>query len=394
MQIMDNLTSDKCAGCSACMSVCPEGAITMLPDDEGFLIPSINSGKCVECGLCKTVCTLGSYKASNGYNKAFAVYYDNDIIRHNSASGAYFQALAEHFLSIGGYVCGCVLDNMKVKHIITNKLSDIRRMADSKYVQSDLSDCFTKIGSLLSNGVSVLYSGTSCQTHGLKSYLAAVNIDTSGLLCVDFFCHGVPSPLIWKEYVKYIEKKKHKKAIDYRWRCKDYGWGKISRGRGFIGTVIYENKGLRYDRSLLPRCWRQIFFSNIVLRRKCYSCEYCTVDKPADITMGDFWKIEKVLPDFYDGKGTSLVIVHDPKHLKYVTEIDTLKYKETDVNDSLIGQMNAFQPSRPDPRRAEFWADYHSKGFDHVMRKYYIPPIRYIKEPVKKILFKMGLRNY
>ena len=208
-----------------------------------------------------------------------------------------------------------------------------------------------------------------------------------------FFCHGVPSPLIWDEYLKYYERKKGKKPTDYRWRCKDYGWGKSSRGTSHLNTLMCEseNKGIR---NLLARSWKRIFFDNIVIRRACHSCKYCTVNKPADITMGDFWKLHEVLPEFDDGKGTSLVIIHKKEYLKFVKEISDLEYREVNVNESIKGQLNAFEPSKESSKRQVFWQDYSEYGFEYAFRKHIYTNKYIIKSQIKWILFKLGLHNY
>lgn len=393
MNHLDNMTSDVCTGCSACENICQKDAIELKADKEGFLIPKINMQKCIDCGQCVNVCQIkASCDEVNYENTAFAVKYKNDEIRRKSSSGAYFQALARYFISNNGYVCGCVLDNMKVEHIVSNQDADLERMADSKYVQSDLKNCFYEIGNLLENKIPVLFSGTSCQVAGLKLYLKNKKINANSLLTVDFFCHGVPSPLIWEEYLKDYEKLTGRKPVDFKWRCKDYGWGKMSRGSSYLNTVIYKPRNK--DRSVYARSWRLIFFSNLVLRKKCHNCDYCKINKPADITMGDFWGIEKILPEFDDGKGASVIIVHDPANLKYVTELTDLEYRLVDTDEAVKGQLNAFQPSKASEQREEFWQDYYEKGFDYTFRKYIYTNDYIIKSKIKMILFLLGFRNY
>ncbi len=324
-------------------------------------------------------------KSQNHDNFAFAVRYKNDIIRKNSSSGAYFQCVARHFIDNGGYVCGCVLEDMKVVHIVSNNVDDITRMAGSKYVQSDMKNCFAEIGKILQDEISVLFSGTSCQTAGLKMYLSNKNIDMNKLLTIDFFCHGVPSPLIFKEYLNNYEKRRNRKPIDYKFRCKDYGWGKASRGSNYFNTIL---------RSTYARAWRRIFFSDLVLRKKCHDCNYCTAYKPADITMGDFWGIEELLPNFNDGMGISVVIIHNRENVKYVTELLDLEYFETDLNDAIKCQYNAFYPSKQNELREKFWHDYFENGFDFAFKKYIYTKSFVIKQKIKMLLFLLRLRNY
>ncbi len=57
LPVLFNCKED-CCGCSACYAICPVRAITMTPDEEGFLYPVIDGDKCVRCGTCLSVCPL------------------------------------------------------------------------------------------------------------------------------------------------------------------------------------------------------------------------------------------------------------------------------------------------------------------------------------------------
>ena len=63
-----------------------------------------------------------------------------------------------------------------------------------------MGDCYKLALQKLKDGKKVLFSGTPCQVGGLKTYLIK---DYANLLCVDFVCHGVPSPMAWKKYIYY-----------------------------------------------------------------------------------------------------------------------------------------------------------------------------------------------
>lgn len=395
-----SMTSQTCSGCKACASVCALNAIKFSADSEGFQVPTVNEALCVNCGLCLKTCpSLNSRQKIEDYPpKAFALQYHDEPVRRNSASGALFPAFANHFINtLGGYVCGCVLDeNLTAKHIVSNQWHDVVRMQDSKYVQSDMGLCISEIMKLLKDRQYVLFSGTSCQVNGLLSALEHKHIDTRNLLTIDFFCHGVPSPMIWKEYVYYYEKKKGKKMEGYRFRNKTYGWGKgtQSRGTGFLST--WKWKGAYHtDFRIIARMWPRIFFSNLCLRTYCHSCPYSNVNKPADITMGDFWGIEDFHPDFDDHKGCSLAIIHNEKAEALMKELKDTEVLEVSLDEIINKQGNAFAPSKPHVRRNEFWKDYAANGFSYLLPKYFnCSTIGRFKAEVKYILFKLHLRRY
>ncbi len=47
---------NNCCGCSACVDICPVGAIYMKSDEEGFMYPEIDKEKCINCNMCEKVC--------------------------------------------------------------------------------------------------------------------------------------------------------------------------------------------------------------------------------------------------------------------------------------------------------------------------------------------------
>lgn len=395
-------TSEECNGCTACKSICPVNAISMQVDAEGFKIPVIDEEKCINCNMCIKVCPTEKIIADKKYNeiiRGFAVKNKNETVKYNSASGALFPAFAKWFIENNGYVCGCILDdNLFPCHIISDKWEDIERMQDSKYVQSDMMDNFTEILKLLKHGKRVLFTGTSCQVSGLKSFLQNKNINDENLLTIDFFCHGVPSPLIFKEYLKFYEKEKSRKIIGYRFRSKKYGWGRMSRGSSHLNCIQFRwGKKIFSDNiSLLARSWRTIFFSNLTLRKYCERCPYTTPYKPADITMGDFWGIYNINKDFDDGKGVSVLITHNDKAETFLSDVrNQFEICNMNIKDIIKRQANAFSPSEvDDKKREQFWNDYRTNGFKYCMSKYfYYDNKTRIKGIIKRILFALHLRD-
>ena len=385
------------------MSVCSVNAIKMISDLEGFNIPQVDEKSCIECGACVLVCPaekrISEENESGRTMQAYAAKYVKDI-RNGSASGGLFPALAKYVLeNKDGWVCGCVLneESLMPEHIVSNNWLDVLRMRDSKYVQSNLQDCYNRIGELLKKNQMVLFSGTSCQVVGLYSFLYAKHIQKDSLLTVDFFCHGVPSPQIWTEYLSFYQKKKKRTPIDYRFRSKKYGWGSSSKGSSNLNSITYRDtiKVAHEDNfSWAARMWRSIFFSNLCIRQYCHTCPYASALKPADITMGDFWGIERYYPEFDDGKGCSLALARTDKAEQTLKAAEWLTLKPVNLEEILAKQANAFKPSPPNARREEFWQDYKKQGFQFCAQKYFGYTIKNrAKAFLKRILFALKLRN-
>lgn len=397
------IDSIHCCGCTACSSVCPVKAIQMKEDAEGFLIPVVDETRCIECRQCVNVCP--AKKDANTVDKtkqtiiAYAAKYEDEI-RYNSASGGFFPALAKYVIEKeNGWVCGCVLnrETLMPEHIVSNQWADVQRMQDSKYVQSNMRDCYCEIGNRLKENQFVLFTGTSCQVAGLYAYLDLKRIQREKLLTVDFFCHGVPSPKIWKEYLLFYQKTKKKKPVGYRFRCKKYGWGNSNRCSSHLNSITYSNtiKVTRLDNvSWASRMWRSVFFSNLCIRQYCHSCPYACAEKPADITMGDFWGIENCYPDFDDGKGSSIVLSRTEKANEILKAVEWLTLRSVKIEDALHKQANAFKPSPPNPLRDEFWKDYKNEGFGFCARKYFgYTTKNRVRQFVKRVLFELKLHN-
>lgn len=377
---MELLTEKKnCCGCSACEAVCPKGAITMVADKEGFLYPDINHSICVECGLCKNVCEFNEdYNKSNILEKPIVLGVKHKELkeRMTSRSGGMFAAVAEQIIFNKGSVYGAVLaEDFSVEHQRAGDKESWRKFKSSKYVQSNMKQMFPKVKKDLEDGKDVLFSGTPCQVAGLKSYLNRKNIDQKNLICCDIVCHGVPSPLIWKEYVQFFQKKYHNKIEKFIFRDKDFGWG------AHMESLVLNN-----GKKISQRYYTELFYRHIMLRPSCEICPFTNTKRQADITLADFWGIDKVAPEFDDDKGVSLIFLNTEKGIAVFDMVkEKLETKKFNLEDCM--QNNLIRPTEFSKDRNMFWADYEKNGFPFVMKKYagYTWKKR-IKKKVKKIL--------
>lgn len=353
-----------CCGCTACKSICPEQAISMLPDEEGFLYPEINCNLCVECGLCKKVCAFqNGYATSDNYDrpKVYALKHKSDEVRKNSSSGGAFTAISDYILSKKGVIYGVAYDeNFYVEHQRAETAKERNKFRGSKYVQSDLKEVFSQINEDLKKDRYVLFTGTGCQVAGLIKYLDNTQTDAKKLITNDIICHGAPSPLLWNKYLKFIQREDE--ITSYTFRYKEKGWhgynvkGEFKSGRVKINTSdikIYAN----------------LFGSDLALRPSCYNCQYTNLQRPSDITIGDFWGIEKTMPEIDDNKGISLVLINTPKGKGVIDKIKgELELWESNTRDCL--QLNLQQPTKRPKNRDRFWEDYHGFGFAYIAKKY------------------------
>ena len=363
---VDDINKKECCGCSLCATVCVKRCITMTPDAEGFLFPIINKDECINCGLCYKKCpvTKGVETYTEPYYFAAAISNKEDLL--NSSSGGIFIALAKHILRLGGYVCGCVWDeNMKATHICSNNISDIYRMMGSKYVQSTIETVLPDVKRLINNGCIVLFTGTACQIAAIKTLLP----NADNLYLVDILCHGVPSPLFFSKYVKYLENKHGGKLINLEFRNKrKLGWG--SEHRTYY--EIEKNGSKKGYRPSLP-AYFCAFFYGTNLRESCYNCKYAGEHRISDITIGDFWGYMS----YYKRKfpeGLSIVSINTNRGMSLFTSIrSSMSFCDEIPKDMAKGSnTNFYHPTPRYSSRNTFYSDIYDRDYKDYIWKIYL----------------------
>ena len=380
----------KCYGCRACEKVCSQKAITMEPDDEGFLYPVLNESLCINCGLCKKVCPHDNDFSVYEPLSVYALQHNSEDILSGSSSGGAFSALADYVIENSGAVCGCVFDdNFRAVHTVTENTAVIEKMKGSKYVQSDTANSFKEVKVRLENGQRVLFTGTPCQVDGLKRFLKK---DYENLVTVDLICHGVPSPLLLSEYIKTTEKKKGK-ITDLKFR------DKLRNGWRSEGTVVYKMGGKKKVLTISPfkdSYYNLYYIRNSVSRMCCYSCKYATHKRVGDFTIGDYWSIPDVVPQIEYEKGVSVVFANTKKAEGILDEIkDNVSLFETELSSAVKGNGNLSRPSEMPEARKNIYKKITEKGYEATVKEechfsYVIPFIkRHIPKGLKKYLKKL-----
>lgn len=289
--------------------------------------------------------------------KVYAVKHKDETIRAASRSGGVFTAISDLILDSGGVVYGCVMTvDFKAIHVRTEEKAGRNLMRGSKYIQSKIGDTYKSVKADLESGRKVLFSGTSCQVAGLREFLGKTY---DSLFCIDIVCHGVPSTAVWESYLRWQEKRTHAKIITVDFRNKkDFGW------HDHVETLTMND-----GKHIHSRVFTSLFYRHDILRPCCYECPFKSIVHPGDITIADYWGIEKAAPAFDDNKGVSLVLVNNGIGAEIFEKVKSkLIWRETKIEDSM--QPPLIAPFPKPKSREQFWMDFKHKNFSYIAKKY------------------------
>lgn len=378
-------TKDKhnCCGCQACVQKCPKHCISLEEDEEGFLYPEIDKDKCVDCGLCEKVCPCVKIEPHKPHPESVIAFKNEDeSIRRNSSSGGAFTAIATPILNDGGVVFGARFnEKWQVVHSYTETVEGLSAFRGSKYVQSYIGNSYCDVKRFLKDGRKVLFTGTPCQVKALHLFLRK---EYDNLITMDFVCHGVPSPGVFRGYLQsclnQIAREGEKNTVslfptdpfiipkgdvvipeglevnDIRFRDKTVGWKKFSFALSLAkATAAGEKIQFALSNDLTKNPYLKGFISDLYLRPSCFNCPAKGLTSGSDITVADFWGQEYNFPEFDNDTGVSAMIVNTPKGQASVKDINGCEKRELPFNVFFGYNPSVYRSVKPKHSRKKFW---------------------------------------
>lgn len=364
--MINSLNKQNCCGCESCIQICPKQCISLNEDKEGFRYPSIDLTNCIQCNLCEKVCPgIQQNKSESGINLiSYAAINKSDSARFNSSSGGVFQELAKYIIEKkNGIVYGAsLIDSETVQHIRVTDTQDIIKLQKSKYIQSYIGKAFKKVKRDLIAQRIVLFSGTPCQIKALHLFLR--NVHYPNLFTLDIACHGIPSSKIWKIYLSSLNLEKSNLLVDFR--DKNAAWHNYTLSISQQDTskkIVFE----RCDKNIFMRG----FIYNLYNRPSCHHCPAKEFTSGSDITLADYWGIEKFYPELDDNKGTSLVITKGEKGEFLFSNIKQhFKYQQTDFKTVECRKETFYTCSSPHYKRQIFFRKVTPQNIEKLINKY------------------------
>lgn len=393
MKNVSMISKNSCTGCSACIAVCPQKCIEMQMDEEQFNYPKIDVKKCIDCGLCLKTCPVDTPTQLYNNLEAYAATGKNEAIVEKSSSGGAFVLCAQYVIEkLNGYVCGAVLeDGLSLKHKIVNIMDDVQKMQGSKYIQSDMGNCFEVIVNLLNAGEYVLFSGTPCQVAGLRNI---VKKGEDHLFTLDLICHGVPSAYAFSDYMKKMYGEEE--YVDFTFRQKNK-YLLISYSYSYFRKNKNEKKNIqrKQDFHKLIEAFEDPFYQSFIegnnYRESCYKCKYAQARRCGDITIGDCANSNSYKSLL--GRSLSSIIVNTEQGRELWNGVkEQFEYVIADYEKEVELNKQLHESVKRPKKRDNFYYDLKVMGNDEFKEKYCSN--RGLKEKIKHfILWHIPVRT-
>lgn len=378
------ILKNQCTGCAACVNICPVNAIEIKADDSGFEYPIINKNSCIHCNACEQVCLKRISKENNNRNipKTFAAWSQEEEVRFHSTSGGAFSEIAKVILQKEGIVVGAKYNTKNlVEHTAIKQAEELEKIRQSKYIQSSIGYVFKEIKEYLQSGKMVAFCGCPCQVAGLYAYLG---MEYEKLVTIDFICRGVNSPKAYRAWLSEIEQYAGSKAVKVWFKYKKNGWKKSPR----CTRIDFENGKYRVFEQQDNLFMEGYLGYNLYMRPCCGECQFKGIPRRADITLADFWGLEKELDD---DMGTSMILFNNNKgEILFEQAKLQLKFFERNFDEIFKGNTYFDKSVRIADKSSDFLKELDIDSFSKTLKKYtYIPIYIRITKKIKEIFCKI-----
>lgn len=379
----------------------------MVADKEGFLYPQIDEQQCVNCGLCVRACPSLNRPDSRTPIAVYATKAKDTELRLASSSGGIFSLLARQILSKGGKVFGAAFDkhDWSVEHIGVLNEEGLAELRGSKYLQSRTAGIYREVKVALLSGIPVLFTGTPCQIAALRLYLenstprSALNTLTSNLTLVDVVCHGASSPMVWQKYLDWqgesaLAEGRGSAPAEGRnirrisFRRKNCGWKRFSLSLRFANDK-------EYLRQFPDDPFMKAFLAELCNRPSCHDCQIRELRSGSDLAIADYWGVDRVIPDFDDDRGTSLVLVNTEKGASLLNSIgEQVDIRKSNFDDAVAGNSALVRSPSPHRNRLLFMKKCRERNFEKLVARMLLPPLKTrLRTFLGRIIRKFGLRK-
>ena len=357
---------NKCAGCMACVEMCPRQAINIV-DTRTAYNAEIDQSRCVQCGICTKVCHLNQKIELSHPQSWYQGWIDDERLRKKSSSGGAAKALSRRLIEDGGVVVSCCFRNGVFGFESAESIEELEKFTGSKYVKSNPRGVYKKIQTLLNQGKIVLFIGLPCQVGALKNVIG----ENDHLYTVDLICHGTPSPKLLSDFLA-LHKVNLKEISSISFRYKD----------------VFGLEQNRIPLSQLGSCDNYLiaFLCGLDYTDSCYECKYAGINRGSDITVGDSWGSD--LPTEEKRRGISLVLCQTEKGEELVKK-SKMKLFPVDLEHAV--SVND-QLKRPSPKTKEhdlFFEKYPRKSFNYAT--FCSLPSKCVKQRIKGFLLKVAI---
>ena len=294
--------------------------------------------------------------------RAYAAHNKDLTVVNGSSSGGIFPELAKNIINKGGTVFAVAAQGKNIVYKSAETMPELSECLGSKYVFAPIAPIMPEIIEQVKTGRPVLVTVSPCQAAAVKKRCG----NADNLLITDFVCHGAPEPKFWQKYISELEGqyKSPVKSVNFRKKQNGAVW------RDYKIQIEFENGQILCQRPQ-QNPYMAAFLKNASLRKACGICRAKGENRESDITLGDFWGVNKLFPKAFYPAGTSLIFINTPKGEKALDEIkDKIELIETNPDKSVAYNPAAVHKTPLHPQWEQFQKDSGSLTFSQLADKY------------------------